>query len=729
MGNRYPKTGNTCIPSPYNFVPLSKTIVFPEWADQVSHDAPFRDGVSGELFLTIESMSPIYVRNGGSWSEEDRKDETSSMHDFFKSGIGPDGAEVFLIPGSSLKGIIRNVTEIVTFGKMARVSDHRYSIRDLYYHPYTDKLTHGSRKTEIVPLSKAGWLKSEGDRWYLTPCRYARIEQRLLGIGNSRCSAVDKYGKYKGQVKGIRFTLSKEKVHSHRKGELHIRYDKVESLGNGELTGTLVFTGQPNKTKHMEFVFYSDNDEHIDVTELRKDFEFIHSEPDGTPNVEWKYWKSRLDKGKVVPVFYLTGNDTPASSTDLPESMGLAMMYRLPYKYSIGDTVCHTNKEHFPKSADSFRPDMSDLMFGYCRGRKALRGRIQVGHFIEPSTSRERRGNSRITTIRTVLGEPKPTYYPNYLKQNHKDGMLIDREYKTYMDKAEVRGWKRYPVREIADQPSQDNLPRIPRDRDGRENRDIAVYFRPLPKGVVFEGRIRFHNLKKEELGALLWVLTWGSNGNRHHQVGMAKPLGYGRIKISIDKGRSNILYPESSKYDWKGAEKAFTDYMKKEVEGWDQSDQIIQLIAMADSIVISDIPMTYPELSVSPPRNQFTDFKYDQKVLKAYSGVAASRIPLSESRIHTQKEKESIPRIILRQESESTDPVEELLASAREMKDKTLRKELDKLESVSSDQLRQLESIIAKRSDFSRKQYLQDERDWSGALARLKDRLNATGD
>ena len=36
------------INAPYNFVPLSDTVVIPEWGDKVSHDLPFRDGISAE---------------------------------------------------------------------------------------------------------------------------------------------------------------------------------------------------------------------------------------------------------------------------------------------------------------------------------------------------------------------------------------------------------------------------------------------------------------------------------------------------------------------------------------------------------------------------------------------------------------------------------------------------------------------------------------------------------
>ena len=48
------------IKAPFNFVPLSDKIFFPEWADQISQDIPFSDGLSGtiELKITVSSVWP-----------------------------------------------------------------------------------------------------------------------------------------------------------------------------------------------------------------------------------------------------------------------------------------------------------------------------------------------------------------------------------------------------------------------------------------------------------------------------------------------------------------------------------------------------------------------------------------------------------------------------------------------------------------------------------------------
>jgi len=69
------------INAPYNFVPLSKVIVIPEWAEQVSHDIPFKDGLSGEIGFTLTAHSPLLV--GG--KQQPANNQTPGEVDFFGS--------------------------------------------------------------------------------------------------------------------------------------------------------------------------------------------------------------------------------------------------------------------------------------------------------------------------------------------------------------------------------------------------------------------------------------------------------------------------------------------------------------------------------------------------------------------------------------------------------------------------------------------------------------------
>ena len=99
------------IKAPFNFVPLSDKVFFPDWADEISQDIPFEDGLSGTLELKITAQTPIFVRNGHTKEDADAKNEQYTS--FSKTSDNR-----YFIPATSIKGCIRNVMEIMSFGKM-----------------------------------------------------------------------------------------------------------------------------------------------------------------------------------------------------------------------------------------------------------------------------------------------------------------------------------------------------------------------------------------------------------------------------------------------------------------------------------------------------------------------------------------------------------------------------------------------------------------------------------
>ena len=90
------------ITAPYNFVPLNKEVFYPSWADDISHDVPFEDGESGEIDITITAKSPIFIRNHS--DDKDNQSKEFCHHNNLK-----------YIPGSSLKGVIKTIVEIIGF--------------------------------------------------------------------------------------------------------------------------------------------------------------------------------------------------------------------------------------------------------------------------------------------------------------------------------------------------------------------------------------------------------------------------------------------------------------------------------------------------------------------------------------------------------------------------------------------------------------------------------------
>lgn len=600
QGNGGKQTGNAAmqaITAPYNFVPLAETVVIPDWGHLVSHDIPFRDGLCGSIEFTLTAHTPIMI--GGKRS----KQGNTTTVDFFQM---PDGA--YAIPGSSLKGMIRNVLEIATFSRFRQVDDRRLSVRDLsagMSKHYVKALTHSERQNHYAAKSKAGWLQFGNGAWHIAPCDHARVDHSLLADFSGlhkwhempRCSAKEKYddwGKTKRPLT-LRFMATDRGWNDHSAGK-RLYYRKVTCLGDGPLEGTLVFTGQPmphrkngRSAKHMEFVFFDKGTPSRVPDQVISEFLAIHQE-----SKEWEYWV----KKQPIPVFYLEGEAGDITA------IGLTQMFRLPYTHSIQDMIGHTSLAHL--SSDG--ADLADLMLGRIDetdGKTSLKGRVQF-ELAREITGAQPDGNG----VKIVLAEPKPSYYPNYIcQETTPDGAkLKGSTYASYFDgDALLRGWKRYPTR-----------PTTARD-DSNSTDKVSTTIRPLPASSRFKGRVVFHNLKPQELGALLWCMTWGGASHLRHGLGMAKPYGYGQVSVELGQIDLQPNDPSATKPDQDALVQTFTDWMNSELRtSWEDTPQVISLLAMADPTKAGQVKggLRYMQLSATQRINEFADAKDKDNLL-----------------------------------------------------------------------------------------------------------------
>lgn len=486
----------TELSAPYRFVPLSRYILMPEWGQNVSQDIPFSDGVSGEISLRLTAQTPLCV--GG-------QQQAASDHDpgqvFFSQT--PDGQHA--IPPTSLKGMLREVIKIATFGRFDQVEDQRLGVRDIARGDnfYSEQMN----RSQVL----TGWLRYENDQWQITPCRYVRIKQESLiqyfniqeKEWNAKKTAQKRY-QLLGGLQRLSFDIEPYK------------YDCKQQacrLGQGPNTGRVVVTGQPGadfKSKYgkkRDFVFFDERpaDTQPVASEVMRGFFQIHDGSD-----EWKYWKSQLRQNQLdmgIPVFFhRSGGEV--------SSLGLARMYRLPYKHSLHGAIANTHQEHLTPSL----PDMADLLFGWINDDAegvSARGRVW------PSWLYQTTEHQPQLSPATVLSNPKPSFYPAYVRQTGSG------QYNTLMDSgAELAGWKRYPVQ------VQHEFP--PLAKLVARNNKVQVRLHYLPENSQFEGKLRFHNLRLIELGALLWALDFGRREHLSHSLGMGKPYGLGRIKLEL---------------------------------------------------------------------------------------------------------------------------------------------------------------------------------------------------
>jgi len=522
------------ITAPFNFVPLSEKVFFPEWAESVSHDVPFEDGESGVIDITITAKSPIFIRD-----HEKPEDFCNYKGEYY-------------IPATSVKGMVRNVLEIMSFSKMSQFNDNTYAVRDL---SKADNFYMKQMNLIDEPFTHAGWLKRVEGEYFIEDCGLPqRISHREIDKATGKRFAekferdgFEKTSEFKYNILGQ--THQKIKVGEVYGSKTNAKYDKRKFCKydeNGK-EATLVVTGQPTKRqntgkmgdgKGYEFIFLEPKEDDLKVSkEIYENFLFAYfdgRETQPTESPDWKYWKKKLYHGEKVPIFFQKNGKQILH-------FGLSYLYKLPYTHSVKDGI---KEVHFDN-----RLDLAQTLFGYIDEKKPLKGRVQFSHFRAISNIRE------LNPRTEILGIPRASYYPIYVRQYNTD-------FKTFMDGSfNIAGWKRYPIHRGNNTTQTEDT--------GNEN--VGTIFKPLQHGVVFKGKIRYHNLKQAELGAILSALTFHNTPNTYHNIGMAKPLGYGKIEIKLD-GLEDI----------KRYLKDFELEISQQIIDWRESQQLKELLTMA---------------------------------------------------------------------------------------------------------------------------------------------------
>lgn len=458
--------------NPYNFVPVQNDFFEATWASYVSHDIPFSDGICGEIHVDFEAVSPLIIKEGQS-------------HDFVNFDSKP------FIPATSLKGMVRNVLEILSLAKISTLTkDDRYSMRDLS--PHNNDYTIKKKLNEI----KAGLLIQIKGLYYIVKCEeYERLNYKQLeelldepGVGN--------------KIKNSSSVKEKYKLIDERPF-----YENEE-----DSDWVLVLTGKMfNKKAEYGFKLPEVIKPESIPEKVIKDFKFIYEKE--TDSATWKYWKGKIQNFESIPkkseltkkicfapVFFIKEK---AQEKDEIINLGLTFLYREPYQNSLHQLM---PENHLQKS----KFDLAETIFG-STVNESFKGRVAFSHaFIKDYQIEHER--------EIILGSPKPTFFPFYLEQNSK------KPYSTFSNTdAKINGWKRYLTHQDIEKQLFNN-----------ENVNIRTKIKPLDKGCKFTSIVRFHNLREVELGALLSALTFHSNNDKcFHLIGMAKPLGYGKIKLN----------------------------------------------------------------------------------------------------------------------------------------------------------------------------------------------------
>ena len=510
------------ITSPYNFVPLNQQVFYPDWAEQASQDLPFKDGLDVSLDIKLTNVSPLFTRNGS----KDGKDTFSSHI------IDENGKRQYFIPATTIKGMLREIVEIMTFGKMQEGKDYQnryFGYRDVARQAGNELNAEYMRK---VSKGKPGWLYKEGENYYFAPCS-----------GELEKIAIDElkqlYPSYQSDP-----SIWKSNISVGKNG-IYPSYPEIEKNDNYY---RIVCTGKFGKKQH-ELLFPSAEDEPILIQ--KETIEAFTTMYDATPGFSdakdgESCFLSALENGEKIPVFHLRLEEGK-------ETLGFSRMFKLPFKYNVKQQVEVLQK------ADINRPDFAETLFGYTGKETSLKGRVQISHaFMEGEVV-----DSELIEEKGILGSPKASYYPIYLKQHHSP-------YKTYDENEGIAGRKLYRVH------TKDTTIPLPLNEN---NPNVESSFKTIPQGQNFHFRITMHNVKEVELGAVLAALTFNHTTGVYFNIGMAKSFGFGKCEIEENGIKLNGTNEKIDHYlqVFEKQMSAFTYEYNQQL--WAQTESITQLV------------------------------------------------------------------------------------------------------------------------------------------------------
>lgn len=587
---------NGGVRAPFNFVRISDEVHLVPWGEQISQDLPFSDGLSGEIALEIKTETPLFVGSG----EEGRFVQVRGRH---------------FIPATSIKGEVRQLLEILSFSRMSVDPRMRFARRE-WDAPQLYSLKNVAEQSKV----RGGFLRRAGAGYEIVDCgRPYRISHEELDkeLGD-KAFFCKTFGEKQGvdlnmlqdgrnpKLAAYKYHLleqcgASDKIFSSEKRFCLLpgSQRRVTFVQKGGIKGTVVFTGQPgpakfnkaskrkgeqNAGKFYEFVFgEKTKKDPIPVSrELFDQYKFIYQRKDNAE--EWNRISRELNSKKGVPVFFRKKDE----SEELRD-FGFALLYKEVYKNRPIDILPDKHRE-------SEGLDFAQAIFGYVadKGGKALKGRVHFSHaFAEEQTVKV------MDKVSLILNSPKASFFPIYIDQ---DG-TTQNSYDTAG--ARLKGWKRYHV-----QGGVWNNP-----KDDKVSESVYSTITPLKEGATFRGKVRFHNLRPVELGALLSALTFHGNEQEcFHQLGQAKPYGYGLCRYDV---HLNLPTSEHDATYYMG----LFERMMSETMDWHKTAQVQELCLLAHEKAGQEVAR-YMSLKNERGENEFAQAKKDKSYLPYYSKI-----------------------------------------------------------------------------------------------------------
>lgn len=563
--------------APYNFVPLPDAVMPAPLLDDGTapwqkHDVYAPGLHSGWIDLKIHAETPLYVRCAPPVEQASDDEARTNRHrqEFFHHG----DPERPVLPGSSLRGMIRSLVEVLAHAKLPC---SLFSDRRLIYRAVGDTTSLGvgyrndilgpnrdSRPRHMsfdypAPGLRGGYLRRQGSDWLIQPARMLQGESFVHVEYPHARPIIGGQGRQLIHQVFVAPTARTTSVRSPRNwGTLILNLAITTRVSRNRESGLepacLVESGHMGgqNPKHWHCAIYEPdpNAEWIPID--RNLWEAYEEDRDLTRGIPSRPLRNDRD-----PLFYLIDDQGRLVF------FGPTMMFRMPYPHSIAEFVPERLRSLDPKHID-----LAEAIFGRVQP-SAIKGRV----FVEDAAWDGQGGSpfypdNQGRRTPHILGTPKPTAFQHYLVQPHNQQQgaanrplgadrqtlcnyhhplggsshdLTNNQDRTIgqTDGTVIRGYKRY-----WHQPRANDTARFATQMHPTQ----GTIIRPVKKGTNFRGRLRFENLTDLEVGALLTALQLPPS-KRHH-LGMGKPLGLGSVRIEAALHLTNREQRYASLFD-----------------------------------------------------------------------------------------------------------------------------------------------------------------------------------
>ncbi len=519
--------------NPYNFVPLgdgSKRKLY----------ASASETITGEIVCTLEIKTPLAIPDT---EKQTTKKEVVKKYDFMSV------AGKYIIPGSEIRGMIRNIYETITDSCLSVINSNIIT------------------KRESTPLKETGLLKWEGSGWKLykasrsTAYSNVTISNTTYKLSGKRYVVRNWYfftgldlAQWKKTIneaiassddfESFKDMLAEKKMfvvnngHKDDKNSLTIKKGKtrvnITRKWGPHYSRSGVKKAFGNKPLGDEYTEESVNCSFFEIDEKSKPFDIQDSMVENLIEVLESYALYNQKNSKVFD------NITPKKDGD---------MY--PAFYSVGYNGAVSRLAPAQISRVAFRKTVRDLLGSYapckditslCSGCNLFGAVLKNGSKASRVRFTDAVPNGKITFSDKyiplkVLSSPKVTSVEFYSLPSEIDSYVDVKKWDYDSQGVVLRGRKFYlhNPKAAVDSSVYSESESVTSSKGNALNASFK-----LATSGEFTFKVFFDRITKDELKSLVWSLVLGNRDKTEkcycHKLGHGKPLGLGSVLISVDK-------------------------------------------------------------------------------------------------------------------------------------------------------------------------------------------------